>query len=432
MTNLKIISFTIIFFSFTWINQGALSGKIKPNQPSNYPAYLYEKSKGKMINPLWTQYEIISRTYNVDLSHADYVYKSRRTHSLWGQQAYSVEHFEEEKFDVVIIGDSTATWGLDTKTISNVSGLSVGLLGFESNLLTDFTVEFYKTILQCIMKPKGLIVASWALHHQRALNSTKRFWNDEQYKVIKLNLSDCKSLKKYVKLQRDKENITKLSMAEFKGESLFSYAIWRKYTKQLNLILEAWNPFWSAKIRLADYFSSNKNSANSKDPHDLLNVQFLKTVDSDTVTLVGNFTKKARLGPVNKVQSITHWSEEMKHVNVDIDNGNKLWKNNLGHLDSLNSIGTVCMLSPIEHDFRFLGLRYYTWLKWMKNSCFIDLPAIVGNELGLDSLIIQSGDHVGNESGQLVSIALGKAIRAIRNNKNLSANIIFKKVKDIK
>lgn len=347
-------------------------------------------------HPLLEKYKQMESKFNVDLGHTYFAESKRSEQSLFDLYVWNSGNFEN-KLDVIIIGDSTQAWGLDTITVSKVSGLRVGQLSWESSVLNPISSAFFQQVVPCLLKKDGLIIISFTVAFLNADPADNRRWITEQDKLVNSGVNSCAELEDYT--NRYKSN------QRWQGgftDNLLSYSGWQGNLEELSFVLEQRFPGTRYSIPF-DFFSEPDSDEFEIEQ---LDEKVFSISSGTTITLteaIKEIKFKSSLETIDFEQSYAQWQllEDAEKTNIKI---------NVGSMDPLDEDYRLCFAKPVAHKDED-SQRVGSWYDFSESDCMINFEALLMAYLGVDKILMHSSYHYGNETGQLMSMALGDFLR---------------------
>lgn len=119
-------------------------------------------------NPLYPEFQRVAAPYGVDITFTRNVTRLDGWDAGLYEDALSFPIFcrEPQSLDVLLVGDSTMSWGVIPSVVSQVSGLNVGMFAFRSMYLNTRSLRIVRRIRDAYLKPGGLSVFGYDLWTQ--------------------------------------------------------------------------------------------------------------------------------------------------------------------------------------------------------------------------------------------------------------------------
>jgi len=135
--------------------------------------YLDQK---KFTNPLYKEFTKIAKKHDLNLAFTKEVWVQR------GPVDYKVSAVFDEKpnsVDILLLGDSSISWGLIPQVLEQVTGKNVAMYAYESNLLTQKTAKLFDKIAKYYLKDDGMVIFSFDNWTKRQHPNDVRFSKEE-------------------------------------------------------------------------------------------------------------------------------------------------------------------------------------------------------------------------------------------------------------
>ena len=356
-----------------------------------------EQLTSLVAHPMLEEYKQLESRFDVDLGHAYFAETKRAKKSLFDLDVWSSDNLEN-KFDVLILGDSTQAWGLDVITVSKVSGLHVGQLAWESSVLNPISAAFFEKVVPCLLKKNGLIIVSFAVAFLDVDPADNRRWIKDQDKLVHSGIDSCRRLETYVDQHK--------MLTQWEGgfaENMFSHSGWRGNLDELSFVLNQRLPGTRYSIPF-DFFVEHDAGETLEE---ISGGKVFSMSKGTTITLTEateEITFKSKLEPIDFEKSYAQWKleDEASKNNIRV---------NTSSLDRLDTDYQLCFAKPVAHRDED-SVRVGSWYDFSVSGCMINFEAILISYLGIDKILMHSSYHYGNETGQIMSIALGKFLRS--------------------
>ena len=150
----------------------------------------------KIKNPMHKEYTEIAAKNHLDLSFADTVWvQPGKLPEVWAPNNYKINSIFTRKpksLDVLFFGDCTISWGMIPRVLEQMTGKSVAMYAYASNVLTVNTVKLFTRIADYYLKDDGIVIFSfsnWALQKDSLVVATSLgeykemvAWSDEEFR----------------------------------------------------------------------------------------------------------------------------------------------------------------------------------------------------------------------------------------------------------
>ncbi len=168
-------------------------------------------------NPLFEEFNAIGKKYGIDVSFARTV-KNARYGSLLSRTFLSKP---KQYYDVIIIGDSSISWGLIPQAVEQMTGLKTGMVAYESLTLTDDVIKASSVIARHFLKQEGMLIFAFMSRNLTGDPSKSLGFFQSPMSFI-AGMSES-GFEEYVKSELEKNSELRLSV-----DTLFNFESYRR------------------------------------------------------------------------------------------------------------------------------------------------------------------------------------------------------------
>jgi len=119
-------------------------------------------------NPLYTEFERLGALYGIDMSFTKQVETIKPFDPALSQDVTMLPIFcsPEKSLDVILLGDSTLSWGVIPRVVEGLSHRSVGMFAFRAMLLNRRTMNVARRVINRYLKKDGIVIFGFTVWTQ--------------------------------------------------------------------------------------------------------------------------------------------------------------------------------------------------------------------------------------------------------------------------
>ena len=349
-------------------------------------------SEKKFQNPLYKEFVEIANKNNLDLSFTKTAWIQR------GPNNYKINTIFEKKkksIDILFFGDSSIAWGLIPKVIEQMTGKTVAIYAYESNVLTVKTSKLFNKISQYYLKDDGIVIFSFD-------NWTK----DKAPNHVIISKKQCdeiiawqsKDFEKYAKQNEINLYDKYFSFTAFESlynqKSEYLKSRYGLYLKSPSFYEDYIEPIINPLLHASKFVNKNDKT------------KYIRW-DMDSITLYNTDFKTLA------IHSEVMPDKPLSNQNIQLN------------AEAAATIfeGIKIYMVPLYHDNNRYKISRNMYYSYYKNLDFqlSDLGLFTQKE---EKYIMQGGSHMGNTGGLMKSILIGKWLKQYLND-NTIANSTF-------
>ena len=301
---------------------------------------------------------------------------------------FSVFDKKNKQSGILLVGDSTLSWGFSIGHLEKFSGVEVHALTYGLNIMDDVLLQATDRIIQCFYKEPPAVLLSNSLE---SMGKKHRLNRVQDAAIIEIsNTKNCEQLYKLVSERR------KIGGEKINFSDVFDFRKYRKKIDKVKPVMNVVSHVDIHKIIEPEKFRKLDNSAKWS---------FIRWVPEFRLPVILNKKHK------NKVWKYIDGADEINYQYFL----NKYAKNNVDTMLLIKDRHrhwfdrNACFIVPLTINAQSLIRKYYSP---DKRTCWVNFPDIAkANPKAV--IKMQSKHHLGSSGGIVFASLVGKSVKSM-------------------